>query len=119
MHRLLKYFNKLAVLFDISPFDTGGITKLLVYIIWGSNALLFLGKDINFTPEFFNAGNNSEYSIQCTVLKKVSSTDLYIENITFVKVSNIVVILPYDYELPILDVITLPRDRSPPSQLFT
>jgi hypothetical protein len=119
LHRLIKYFNKLANIFDISPIDTGGITKLLVYIIWGSNALLFLGKDINIAPEFFNAGSNSVLSIQCTVLKKVSNTDLFINNFTFVKVSNIVVILPYDYELPILDVITLPRDRSPPSQLFT
>jgi hypothetical protein len=119
LHRLFKYYNKLADFFDISPIDTGGITKLLVYALWGINALLFLGKDINFTPESYYAGYNSVQSIQCTVLKKVSTTDLYIENFTLVKVSNIVVILPYDYELPILDVITLPRDRSPPSRLFT
>jgi hypothetical protein len=94
------------------------MAKLLIYAIWGINALLFLGKDINIAPEHFFTKNSNE-SIQCTILKKVSTADLYIENITFVKIQHVVVILPYDYELPILDVITLPRDRSPPPKLFS
>lgn len=119
MQKPEKYIKKLAGFFDISPIESGGIAKLLVYGLWGINALLFLGKDIDFTPEFVSTSGSSHLSIQCTVLKKVSNSDLYIENFTFVKVYNIVVLLPYDYELPILDVITLPRDRSPPAALFS
>lgn len=119
MQKTGKYFNKLSNFLDISPIEPGGITKLLIYALWGINALLFLNKDIGFTPEFNDPTSSSGQSIQCTVLKKVTTTDLYIENYTFVKVSNFVFIFPYDYELPILDVITLPRDRSPPSQLFS
>jgi hypothetical protein len=114
-----KYFYKLSNFLDISPIEPGGITKLLVYALWGLNALLFLNKDIGFTLEYNDYISSSGQSIQCTVLKKVTTTDLYVEFYTFVKVSNYVVILPYDCELPILDVITLPRDRSPPSQFFS
>ena len=119
MHKTEKYITHIFKLFDISPIDSGGITKLLVYILWGTNALLFLCKDINFVPEISDTYYKSEQSVQCTVLKKISNTDVYIENSAFVNVCNFVIILHYDFELPIHEVITLPRDRSPPSVLFS
>ncbi len=118
MVRFSKYFGRYIHKFDISPIESGGLTKFIIYAVWSINALLFLCKDINLNPEFFFSHNSKE-SIQCTILKKVSTADIYIEDITFVKTQHVVVILPYDYVLPILDVITLPRDRSPPSKLFS
>jgi hypothetical protein len=104
--------------FNISPFGPGGLSKLLVYAVWGINALLFLSKDIDFKSENYSPGSCS-YETQCTVLKKIAETDLYIGNFTLLKVSPIVLIFPCDYELPLFDVITFPKDRSPPSLFFS
>ncbi len=119
MHGFEKYLKKLTELFDVSPIESGGITKILVYSVWGINALIFLGKDIDFTPDFCGAPHSCIHSSLCTALKKVSSTDLYIEHFTFVSESQFVVISSYDYELPVHDVIPLPRDRSPPVKPFS
>jgi hypothetical protein len=119
LHRLEKYLNWLIRFFDISPLETGGMVKILVYALWGFNALLFLGKDIDFTCEQLNFSAGKSITIQCTVLKKVSNTDLYVENFTVVKQTIYVVILPDDYILPICDVISQPRGRSPPYILFS
>jgi hypothetical protein len=104
--------------FNVSPIGPGGLSKLLIYAFWGINALLFLGQDINFESKNFSPGVDS-YTTLCTILKKIADTDLYVGNFTLLEVSPIVVILPCDYDLPLYDVITIPKDRSPPSLLFS
>ena len=118
MFRLAKYLYKAVSKFNVSPIGPGGLSKLLIYAFWGINALLFLGQGIDFESKNIPPGADS-YTTQCTILKKVADTDLYIGNFTLLKVSPIVVILPYDYDLPLYDVITIPKDRSPPSLLFS
>lgn len=118
MNRLAKYLYKAVFNFNISPFGPGRFSKLLVYTLWGINALLFLSKDIDFKSENYSPGIYS-YETQCTVLKKVAETDLYIGSFTLLKVSPIAVLLPYDCNLPLYDVITIPKDRSPPSLFFS
>ncbi len=118
MFRLAKYLYKAVLKFNVSPIGPGGLSKLLIYAFWGINALLFLGQGIDFESKNIPTGPDS-YTTQCTILKKIADTDLYIGNITLLKVSPIAVILPCDCNLPLYDVITLPRERSPPSLLFS
>lgn len=118
MYRLAKYLYKAVFNFNVAPIGPGGLSKLLVYAFWGINALLFLGQEINFESKSFSPGIHS-YQSQCTVLKKVADKDLYVENFTLLEISPIAVIFPYDCNLPLYDVITIPKDRSPPSLLFS
>ena len=118
MNRLAKYLYKAVLKFNVSPIGPGGLSKLLVYAFWGINALLFLGQGINLESKSFSPRTDS-YTTQCTILKKVADTDLYVGDFTLLNVSPITVILPYDCNLPLYDVITIPKDRSPPSVLFS
>lgn len=45
MKNILKQINKKVKKFDISPFSNGGYIKLLLYLIWGINAAVFICHD--------------------------------------------------------------------------
>jgi len=112
----LRHIQKLFNRIDVSPIESGGISKLLVYVIWGINALVFLGKDLIIEHNNFTVYNDC--CSVCTVTKKISTADLYAESITFINTTYFIVISSFDYELPSYDVITVIRDRSPPQKVL-
>jgi hypothetical protein len=112
MESPFRYIRKLFSRFDVSPIESGGITKTVVFVIWGINALFFLGKDLII--EHNSSSIYSDCCSVCTVTKKISTADLYVESISFINTTYFIVISSFDYELPSYDVITVIRDRSPP-----
>ncbi len=79
MNILNKYLNKLVKGFNISPVDSGGALRILIYIVWSINVIAFLGYDFSFYSDNFDT-NIPNHAIYCTVLKKVKSVDLHLEN---------------------------------------
>ena len=110
------HIRRLLNKFDVSPIESGGISKLLVYVIWGINALVFLGKDLIIDHNSCTIYNDC--CSVCTVTKKISTADLYVESISFINTTYFIVISSFDYELPSYDVITVIRDRSPPHKVL-
>jgi hypothetical protein len=112
--KAVKYLFKFCKSFDVSPIDSGGLSKSLLYIIWGLNLAAFAGSELVHETDFQSyTGNNG--SIIYTVEKKVSVKDYYTENIVLIKSTYFIVISSYDYEVPQFDVLIIPTGRSPPS----
>jgi hypothetical protein len=110
---MFKYYIFLKKGFNISPLDTGGAVRLLLYAVWGFNVLIFLSHDFSDYSEKTDSGK-PDHSIYCTVLKKAKSVDIHIVNFKFVGSTQFVVILPQNYELPANEVTFSPNERSPP-----
>jgi hypothetical protein len=112
--KAVKYLYKFCKSFDISPIDSGGLSKSLLYIVWGLNLVAFAGSDLVRDEQFYFS-SNQHGSIIYTVEKKVSAKDLYTENIELISSTYFIVISSYDYEVPQFDVLIVHRGRSPPS----
>lgn len=118
MQKILKYPKKFLREFDVSPFDSDNSLRLLIYIVWGFSALMFLGNDYSNAADKFSYPDNSGQTISCTVLKKVITLDIYVEHFTFIKTSQFVIISPLNYELPSTEFVTPLCARAPPHMIF-
>lgn len=114
--KAVKYLFKFCKSFDISPIDSGGLSKSLLYIIWGLNLSAFAGSDLVHDDQVQNTGTQHG-SIIYNVEKKVSAKDLYTESIELVSSTYFIVISSYDCEVPQFDVLIVPTGRAPPSQV--
>jgi hypothetical protein len=107
---LYKFFRS----FDISPIDAGGLSKPVIYLIWGLNFTAFIGADL-LAENDYNPTTDYKCCSVCTFEKKISPFDLYTESIELVNDNCFIVISSYDYEVPQFDVLIVHRGRSPPS----
>ncbi len=99
--------------FDISPLGTGGLSKFFIFLIWGLNAILFIGEDYCDVYKYKDYKDNT--CTVCTVTKKISKVDLFTEISLFINTREIVIISPYISEIPYYYVITEPTGRAPPA----
>jgi hypothetical protein len=118
VHKLFAHIGKIFRKVDVSPIDSGGISKTLIFIVWGINALVFLGEDLITGHQYLYSSCNGNYSATCTITKKISTADLYTESINLVKPASFIVISSYNYEIPSYDVRTIIHDRSPPLEIL-
>jgi hypothetical protein len=112
--KAVKYLFKFCKSFDISPIDSGGLSKSLLYLVWGLNLTAFAGSDL-VKDNQYQPPSDRNGSIIYTVEKKVTAKDLYTESIELVNSTFFVVISSYDYEVPQFDVLIIPTGRAPPS----
>ncbi|RPI18174.1 MAG: hypothetical protein EHM58_06515 [Ignavibacteriae bacterium] len=113
MKRLIKNITGKFFDFDISPIDTGGLSKFFIFLIWGLNAILFIGEDN--CDVFKNKVLASDNYTVCTLTKKISKAELYTETTLHINKRESVIISSYDTEIPCHDVILEPVGRSPPA----
>jgi hypothetical protein len=85
-------------------------------IVWGFNVLAFLGYDFTFIPNNSDS-NKTNHAIYCTVLKKVKSVDIHLENFKMVSTTHFIVIQPVNSELPSNEYVIFPSERGPPEYL--
>jgi hypothetical protein len=111
MNKRLKYLFHLVRRIDVSPIDGGNVGKLMIFLLWGINALLFLGKDI--INESFQCDFNTNCN-SCISLEKFSPFE-------FSKTTLDEFELPFygNFFLSNIDitesfVINFVRDRGPP-----
>ena len=116
MRILNKYLIKPAKRFNISPVDSGGALRILIYAVWSINVLAFLGYDFSFYSDNFDTGS-SNHAIYCTVLKKVKNIDLHLENFKLVSTNHFIVIQPVNSELHSSEFEIFPSERGPPEYL--
>jgi hypothetical protein len=107
-----KLFN-----FDVSPLGTGGLSKFFIFLIWGLNAILFIGDDY-FNIYKYNPQPDNTCSV-CTVTKKISKVELFSEISLFINTREFVIISSYDFKIPHYDVIINPLGRAPPALLHS
>ena len=110
IHHVRSFIRRL----DVSPLCPGGLSKEVIILFWGINAVLFLGS--GFHDIYFSA--HSDGLAFCTVAKKVSKSDLYTEDTQIVHFSEYIIISSYDFELPHFDAIVIPTQRAPPIKLI-
>lgn len=116
LHRAVKYLYKFCRSFDVSPIDSGGLSKAFLFIVWGLNLVAFAGSDL--VHEVPGQSSCAPYgSISYTAEKKVTVKDLYTESIELISSTYFIVISSYDYEVPQFDVLIVPTGRAPPSFL--
>ena len=113
IRKAFKYCFKHCRSFDISPIESGGLSKFFLYLIWGFNLAAFAGTAL-IQDNPFQQVNNNNGSIIYNVEKKVSAKDFYTESIELINDSFFIVISSYDYEIPQFDVLIIPTGRAPP-----
>jgi len=111
--RAVRYLSRFCKSFDVSPIDSGGVSKSLLFVIWGLNLAAFAGSDLVHEARS-QSYNDCNGSIIYTVEKKVTDKDLYVESIELVKSTYFIIISSYDYDVPQFDVLILPTGRAPP-----
>lgn len=111
MRKIFKHLTHIYRKLDVSPISPGGFSKELIIIFWGINAVFFLANGL--TCDSGQNFSNHNYP-SCTVTKKITKTDLYIEDTYIVNTSEHIIIPSYDSGIPLLDVKIVPSGRSPP-----
>jgi hypothetical protein len=112
LYKFIKDKLRRILNFDISPIDHGGLSKFFMFIIWGLNAIIFIG-EYN-CEEQKHCSANYDNCIVCTVTKKITKAELYIENTFLIDSREFIIISSYDFEIPQHDVIIKPTGRAPP-----
>jgi len=118
MTGLYKYLEKTMNGFNISPFGSGSIIKLLIYTVWGFNVLIFLSHDFSFSSCDIYVFKTS-HCINCTVLHKVKSAYIHLEHFKVKNNTPFIVIRPDNYKVPSYDVVIQPNERAPPVKIFS
>ena len=111
MKKIVRDIFRLCRKLDVSPISPGGFSKELIILFWGINAIFFLANTITTDSGYLNTPNKG---IACTVVKKISSKDLYTEHTEIIKDRGFILISSYNFILPEFDVVKTIRDRSPP-----
>jgi hypothetical protein len=101
---------------DISPFEGKSFPKLLIYIVWGLNASIFLGEEIIADHFAFTDTKTSvSPSVSCTILNKVDTDADLNDKIELVNTREFVISSSCDNELVSFDVIINQKSRAPPA----
>lgn len=110
MKKILQNIKRNIKSFDISPFHPGKVASLII-IIWGFNAVIFLGEIITFEKYGYFEG---KYSF-CTKTKKIQQVFIYVEDFIITKYSTISFFSILNSPIPENDVVLTTLVRGPPS----
>jgi len=118
MSGLYKYLKKFISGFNISPFGSYSIIKLIIYALWGFNVLIFISHDFSVSSEY-SCSCKSGNHVNCTVLHKVKSVYLHVELFKVKNNTPFIVIPPDNFIIPSYDVIVQPNERAPPHNIYS
>jgi hypothetical protein len=110
--KFIKYIAFILRKLDVSPITPGGLSKELIVIFWGLNAMLFIADCLIIDCNYVHYDG-----VACTVVKQTSSTDFYSEQTEIIKDRSFILISSYNFILPEFDVSSVTRDRSPPEKI--
>jgi hypothetical protein len=115
LKRVLKYLIKLCSKIDVSPIGGDTIFKGIIFLVWGINAVLYIGGDYSSYTIAHNPGVTHKV---CTYTQSFSPSILSNHNEITFHSSEIGTISSYDVELINESVKKIEHERGPPSSIL-
>ncbi len=115
LKKILKYLIRIADKIDVSPIEGDTLFKVIIYLVWGLNAIFFIGRDA--PPYIISHDADVTYKVS-TSTQSFSPIILDDHNVIVFHSSEFGTISSYDVELINPGVTKFEHERSPPLSLL-